>query len=50
MGTIFLHAVRPYLEKENMWNETVEDAWMELFGHIARVMTYGHTYYHKVEN
>jgi len=33
-----------------MWNETVEDAWMELFGHIARVMTYGHTYYHKVEN
>ena len=41
---------RPYLEKENMWNEAVEDAWMELFGHIARVMTHGHTYYHQPIN
>ena len=51
MGTIFLHAVRPYLESSGNWNEAVEDAWMELFGHIARVMTHAHKYYHvDVEN
>ncbi|TRY68236.1 hypothetical protein TCAL_04160 [Tigriopus californicus] len=46
MGTIFCHSVRPYLEDQNAWNENVEDVWMELFGHIARVMTHGHKYYH----
>eukprot|EP00095_Tigriopus_kingsejongensis_P009097 snap_masked-scaffold295_size218279-processed-gene-1.5 protein:Tk09097 transcript:snap_masked-scaffold295_size218279-processed-gene-1.5-mRNA-1 annotation:"PREDICTED: cytoglobin-1-like" len=46
MGTIFCHAVRPYLEDQNAWDENIEDVWMELFGHIARVMTHGHKYYH----
>ena len=31
---------------EKKLREDVEDVWMELFGHIARVMSYGHTYYH----
>ena len=46
MGTIFCHAVKPYLEEQKLWNEETEDVWMELFGHIARVMTHGHKYHH----
>jgi hemoglobin-like flavoprotein len=46
MGTIFLHAVEPYLREAECWNEATEDAWMAIFGHIARVMTHGHQYYH----
>lgn len=45
MGVIFLHAVRPYLEKHNQWDEETEDAWMELFGHVTRVMTHAHVFY-----
>ncbi len=45
MGTIFVHAVRPYWEQAGEWNEETEDAWMELFAHIARVMTHGHQHY-----
>ena len=49
MGTIFCHAVKPYLEEKDSWNEATEDVWMELFGHIARVMTHGHKYYHELK-
>ena len=49
MPNIFLHAVRPYLERVDMWNEETQDAWMNLFSHITRVMTHGHTHYHLVE-
>ena len=45
MGSIFVHAVKPYLENHNQWNEKIEDAWMELFSHIARVMRHGHIHY-----
>ena len=45
MGSIFVLAVKPYLEKHEQWNEETEDAWMELFGHITRVMTYAHVHY-----
>jgi hypothetical protein len=45
MGTIFVHAVRPYWEEAGCWNEATEDVWMELFAHIARVMTHGHKFY-----
>ena len=46
-----LEQVRPYLEEvspDGKVAEEVEDAWMELFGHIARVMSHGHTFYHVV--
>lgn len=46
MGSIFVHAVKPYLEKHKQWNEESEDAWRELFGHITRVMTHAHIHYH----
>merc|ERR1712029_1235508 len=49
MPNIFLHAVRPYLERVDMWNEETQDAWMNLFSHITRVMTHGHTHYHLIE-
>ena len=45
MGSIFVHAVKPYLEDTSQWNEETEDAWMELFGHITRVMIHGHIHY-----
>ena len=45
MASIFVHAVRPYLQKHEQWNEDTEDAWRELFGHITRVMTHGHIHY-----
>lgn len=45
MGSIFVHAVRPYLVKHQQWNEETEDAWQELFGHITRVMTHAHINY-----
>ena len=45
MGSIFVLAVKPYLEKHEQWNEQTEDAWMELFGHITRVMTHAHVHY-----
>ena len=45
MGAIFVHAVKPYLEKHDQWNEEVEDSWMELFAHITRVMSHGHMYF-----
>ena len=49
MPNIFLHAVRPYLERVDMWNEDTQDAWMSLFSHITRVMTHGHNHYHLIE-
>jgi hypothetical protein len=30
-------------------SEEIEDAWMALFGHIARVMAHGHTFYYQKE-
>ena len=46
MGTIFVHAVRPYWEEAGCMSEETEDVWMMLFAHIARVMTHGHKYLH----
>jgi hypothetical protein len=31
-------------------SEEIEDAWMALFGHIARVMAHGHTFYFQRES
>ena len=36
MGTIFVHAVRPYWEEAGCMSEETEDVWMALFAHIAR--------------
>ena len=36
MGTIFVHAVRPYWEEAGCMSEQTEDVWMALFAHIAR--------------
>ena len=44
MGPMFLHAIRPCLEEHNMLSEEMEDAWLFLFAHMARVMTHGHKY------
>ena len=30
-------------------SEDIEDAWMALFGHIARVMAHGHTFFFQKE-
>ena len=48
MGTVFIHAVKPYLEKHNQWNEDIEEAWRELFSHITRVMVHAHINYQPV--
>ena len=44
MGPMFVHAIQPILEENNMWNEDTHDAWLFLFSHITRVMTHGHMY------
>ena len=46
MGPMFVHSIQPSLEKKDMWDDDMQDAWLSLFGHMTRVMTYGHTYAH----
>ena len=45
MGTVFILAIKPYLENHRQWNEEIQDAWQELFSHITRVMVHAHINY-----
>ena len=45
MGSIFVHAIRPYMEKHNQWNEETEIAWRDLFSHMIKIMTHAHANY-----
>ena len=42
MGPMFIHTIRPCLEKRQMWDEETDEAWHWLFSHITRVMVHGH--------
>ena len=42
LGTIFIHTLRPSLEKQDLWDEDTQDAWLVLFGYMARVMSHGY--------
>ena len=42
MGPIFLETIEPPLVKQDMWDEETQDAWLFLFGYMARVMRHGH--------
>ena len=42
MGPIFLETIEPSLVKQGMWDEDTQDAWLFLFGYMARVMRHGH--------
>ncbi|CAB4067707.1 unnamed protein product [Lepeophtheirus salmonis] len=45
LGTFFIEAAKPRIQDSRIWSEELEDAWMELFSHIVRVMTHGHKYH-----
>ena len=42
MGPLFLETIKPSLVKQDMWDEETQDAWLFLFGYMARVMRHGH--------
>ena len=42
MGPLFLETIQPSLAKQDMWDEETQDAWLFLFGYMARVMRHGH--------
>ena len=42
MGPLFLETIQPSLVKQDMWDEETQDAWLFLFGYMARVMRNGH--------
>ena len=42
MGPLFLETIQPSLVKQDMWDEETQDAWLFLFGYMARVMRHGH--------